>query len=643
MSEPKTLDHIFITKRLHRSDDLHTKPKTKCSVNKKVLLLSHRNTSIPILTYVIIMILLYSYLWSHVHGVVQIEKMDTNGLMFKKMGYVYTYEQSWKIITMIPEEKFTSEQKFIKTRINDIKMLQNSVGSENKNILIVMEEFERLNDVIKEINTIVTEERPKRQKRALFPFGGTLVEWILGNPDKYTVQEMLSQIENNKLKNNITDYFVRNQTIYMGKLIEAIENKNLRVNAEIVKLIDSIKYLASNFSELVLREEQTTELNTLTQHLTLVIIRYMNYQNKLLDHILSRDLVHIDPELIPLNFLKNTIDSIEKSLKIDQMLPWSVLEKPQILEWYRSIPMRTSVVNKNVILEFIIPIVSRSRKEIFESIPTPVPRDNLLMYIHPTAPYIITNEIRNEIGYLDQSDLDKCWQLSDTNFVCAGTFPIYNKQNQYMYCELALLLKTEDDINNCIIKTIPQRDLFIKIKNSDQFYFVFINKTHATKTCGEKVNDIVLEGTGLITINESCNIMNSKFRIASQSIDILYKQNEYISSNFKINVAKKQTENKYIINDSDLNNINAEFEILKEKLKTEEIMHSYHIKHANTNSIGQKIQTGISYSTAIIAICAIAILYYLYRNGVFKNRYTNVISFTAPRPANEEQPLVEIH
>lgn len=56
------------------------------------------------------------------------------------------------------------------------------------------------------------------------------------------------------------------------------------------------------------------EINALTQALTLVIIRYLNYQNKLLDHILSKNLIHIDPELIPLNDLKDILRDVEKQI-----------------------------------------------------------------------------------------------------------------------------------------------------------------------------------------------------------------------------------------------------------------------------------------------------------------------------------------
>lgn len=453
-----------------------------------------------------------------IDAIVTVEKIETNGLMFKTMGNVYSYEQSWKIVTVISEEKFKEEQIFIESRINDLKKLNDK--NTNKNVNFVLEEFERLNNVIKEINSIVLDEKPTRIKRAIVPFGGTLVEWILGNPDEYTLKEIIKQIEENRQNNIQTDLIIKNQTIYMQKLIEAIEEKNSLVNTEIEKLVHSIQFLTS----IAIKEERNGEINALTQALTLVIIRYLNYQNKLLTHILSRDLIRIDPELIPISFLRTILEEIQGKIKNEFMLPWNLWENGKAVEWYKTIPMKTSIVDKNVVLEFIIPVISRIKKELYEVISTPVLRENTLVYIHPTTPYIITNEIKNEIGYLEQSDLDKCWRLMGKDYICTNNFPIYNAQNKYVYCELAILLKSNSELNNCIVKTIPKKDLFIKIKDSDQYYFVLLNKTHATQNCNGKNENIELEGTGILTINESCSIFNANFRIASQSISVLNKK-----------------------------------------------------------------------------------------------------------------------
>lgn len=121
-------------------------------------------------------------------------------------------------------------------------------------------------------------------------------------------------------------------------------------------------------------------------------MRYVNYQNKILEHVLANNVIHIDPELVPVSFLESVILEVEKSLRNEQMLPWNLIAKDKKLEWYKSIPMKTFVVSKNIIIEFSIPIISRNKRELYELIPAPMIKDEYLLFIQPASPFIITNE-----------------------------------------------------------------------------------------------------------------------------------------------------------------------------------------------------------------------------------------------------------
>lgn len=125
---------------------------------------------------------------------------------------------------------------------------------------------------------------------------------------------------------------------------------------KITNLVEYLKILAANLTTNIINKENENEINVITQALTLVIMRHISYQNKLLDHILSRNMVHIDPELIPLSSLKLILGEIEKNMKIDHMLPWSLIEKEKMIKWYQTIPMKTYIFEENIVIEFIIHI-----------------------------------------------------------------------------------------------------------------------------------------------------------------------------------------------------------------------------------------------------------------------------------------------
>lgn len=572
-----------------------------------------------------IAITLFCLAWTTTNGIVVVEKIQSNGLMFRNMGHVYAYKKNWKIVTVITKNKFLKEEKFIQTRIEELENLK--LKYKNKNIDMVLNEFKRLAEIINEINTIVMGEQPERNKRSVIPIGGTFVQWLLGNPDEETLLQIFQQIDELRKHNEFTDSITKNNTIYMGKLIDAIEKRNIQANDQINSIIENLSILASNNSAFTNTVLNNDEINMLTQSLTLVIIRYWHYQNKLLDHILSNNLVYIDPELIPLGFLRKTLEKIEENIGNDYMLPWNLLEKRKMVEWYKTIPMKTSIINQNIVIEFIVPVIARNKKLLYEVIPTPFPKNESLVYIEPNAPYIITDEKQTEIGYLDQNEIDKCWKVGEREHVCAGDFPVYIKQTKFIYCELAILLHSEDEENNCIIKTIPKKDIFMKIKNSNQYYFVMINPTNATKICDGKSENIHLEDTGLLTINDSCSILNTKFEITSQSINVLNRKNEYVSSSFIPYKSNEKKINKYIMNKKDLGDINKEFETIKNQIKYDEILQEHNKrKNQYMQFLPTHIQNGINLSTTTLVIVIFIILIYYYKKGYIK-KDINVITY----------------
>lgn len=100
----------------------------------------------PTMVMSMVTLVIWCLAWTQTNGSVVVENIHSNGLMFREMGYVYAYEESWKIMTVITREKFEKEEKFIKDRIRELKNLQDVY--QNKNIGMVLNEFERLASVI---------------------------------------------------------------------------------------------------------------------------------------------------------------------------------------------------------------------------------------------------------------------------------------------------------------------------------------------------------------------------------------------------------------------------------------------------------------------------------------------------------------
>lgn len=137
-----------------------------------------------------------------------------------------------------------------------------------------------------------------------------------------------------------------------------------------------------------------------------------------------------------------------------------------------------------------------------------------------------------------------------------------------------------------------------------------------------------MEGTGLLTINESCSIFNANFRIASQSVSVLNRKNEYLASSFVPIRSNSDKINKYIIDKSDLTDINKKFEAIKEKLKYEEIVQEYKIAEKRNRFIfTEKIHTGLNISTTILILIIVLFCIYFYKKNLVGKPQKEEIEF----------------
>lgn len=539
-------------------------------------------------------------------GVIRNDPITSNGLIFKPVADVYKFKEMRNIMTSIPQSYLKLQQGSMATHISDLEELQGKVNK-NENFKVVVNEIKKLANSLEEINDMLTGSakisvKLARRRRAILPFVGSFIEWAFGNPDDTTKKEILEMMHKLSSNQETTDRVVLNHSIFIRSLTESIKAKNRMVDEEIANIIKNLNSTLSRFRSTANEIERQNELNIYTQVLTLHIVRHKSYQDKLLMHILSNTPIHIDPEIIPLSYLSPIIEEIEKSLGNEQMLPFNLIPNRTTIDWYKYIPMRTSIVEKNIVFEFFIPVVTRAKKQLLEVISAPFPKEEHLIYIQPQSKYILTNDINTEIAYLTQSNIDGCWKLNgDKEFVCPSSFPIFNMLPQDNYCELTILLKTQHSSHNCVFKVLPKKDLFIKIQNSDQYYYVVNKEMNFTTKCGE-INDVIsLKGTGFITINDSCSIYNQFLRIESQSTIGLYKNMNYVQNTFTPIINKTPDKYKFIINDKELNDLSKEFEKIKEKLKYEENFDNLSIAEnwAKYQETAQ-IQSGINISTSII-------------------------------------------
>lgn len=509
---------------------------------------------------------------SSAFAIIDINPIQTNGLLFEEEGNVYIVEEIWKVFTKMPIKEYLMEPIKLQARIDQLKLIQEMLKEKNdiENIDMLIDEIQKLINSIEQLNSVLNIKRDKRD--AFFPLIGKGIELFFGNPDEEAMNEVIFKLNDLERSNLNTQMLLSNNTMLTIKLIENMEARYNHTQTQFETLVSEIE---KNMLK-VDSEARSKEIIINTQILILAVIRYNALQNKIIKYLTSNDVLYVDPELFPVSSLGPILSEIQENIDSTRTLPY--IHKNEKILWYKIIPMKVVVTNEQIIFELTIPIVSRTKKQLYAVFSAPKIENNSLVYIEPQAPFIVTNEIKNEIGYVSQSEIDSCIKIREDHLLCTTSFAIYNRHTNNNYCELITLLNANETSHNCAIKTVPKRNMIFKIRNTNQYYFVAVENILAKAQCGKQVNNIVLNETGIITVSNGCILYNQNFRISSKSTNTITRTVHFQASQFLPIKSDNKDQYKIVTSNEELKALNKDYEIIKEKAKNIEIIEKIEVE-----------------------------------------------------------------
>lgn len=447
---------------------------------------------------------------------VHMQLVNTSGLLYNHLGDVYAYEKTWRILTNVDREDYEREFEEMRARSKWVKDWQEKYADK---VFMggVSYQLNTLIDAISGKNDLMFNRRtpPLRKKRAILPFIGSSIEWLFGNPDEDSMDEVIRLIKENKKEIRALSHHVANQTVITGKLADIIQSHFRAVGLRINEILASINVAIAEHHEVYTIQNN---IDAITQTLTLAIIRVKSYQDKLLHHLLADEVTYVDPELVDWHYLNGIFETIESKLETGQMLPWKALPSAnERLAGYKFVSMRTFAHKDNYVLEIYVPIISKVKKDLYEVIATPFMNGERMLYVSPESQYIITDKAKTEISFLNALDREDCWNLAHNVSVCPGSLPVYNRAPENNFCELALLIRQVNGTSLCLYHEMKPRNILVRIKDRDQYYFSFPHATHIYARCKGIRSEMTMVNTGMISITDGCMLINRDFTIKAQS------------------------------------------------------------------------------------------------------------------------------
>lgn len=461
---------------------------------------------------------------------VVVDRVNTNGMILMKIADALPYSKSLNLVIATPIKAYVEQQSFIEECIVNLENLRDN--SKHKiNIDSVIYEFKYLSNIIRDMNHMIRgNSNRKKRSRAMLPGVGEFFESFIGTASEKTIDKIYEILRQEGEKRIQIVGMLESQSNSTIKMIELIQNRYLESDKRIREIVDKLNEIIENDENEADQIMEKMQIDNLIQLLTLIILRYHSFQSKMFNHVIQQKASNYDPEIVPFKLLHEMIrnSNVSKEEYADIMY-WKNMSESELYKNIKYIPMKISTMGDCIVTEINIPLLPRDKKELFQAIPAPTKMKNVFMFIKPEAPYFITNDKRDEIGYLSENDFKKCWYNVEGKLICPQNFAIYKKprQNSNNFCELALLSNHVHDTYKCAVHTIPPRDLFIKMNEENQYYYSLFENDTVRAICNKNSTILELFDSGILTINDGCYIDNGYMQIMGQSIVNVKKDNTY--------------------------------------------------------------------------------------------------------------------
>lgn len=379
-------------------------------------------------------------------------------------------------------------------------------------LLMIHNQLIDLKDRLDEINNY-HKPRTQRSKRGLINGISYPVKWLFGIPDADDATFYQKSIESLINDQKQTHVLMQSQIRVISDTIKNINQTMITLDTVESKLNANVvlfnKYMKDS-SKIV--NTHTIQIE-LVHHL--LLIKQINelLEQQIDQYLNSMTLARhgiVDYNIIPPQTL---LDELQSSSKYELPLEpiWSNLEY-----FYKMIKPKSLLTDNKLVIIIRIPIVHPETFDIQKIFPLPTQyatNPQVLSFIKNDFDFLIISRTRTR--YLLLKSLQNCEEYKVGEFLCTDTTIMQDGlQNT---CETALFdLTTQVIPKICQVVTLYANTEIWQSVSSYQWLFILTEPTMCSIVCKESSESILLDKTGILSLNETCKAHSNRYTLQPQ-------------------------------------------------------------------------------------------------------------------------------
>lgn len=434
------------------------------------------------------------------------------GIMFMEIAKVNTAYLNWNVCYYYNLDEYFTLRDKLGNCINKMQQVCDEIEEKTLCKTLLEQLSAHSASMTKNEEMIESFEHFNRKKRALFEIIGKIYNaafGLLDADDGRRYNHQIQQIQNKTLTNK--DLIKQHTTILEANI--HLHNETFHtLRIAIGNLTTEIKKLDSSQNNITKDIQYQTYFNTLATISTLIIDQQEKASKSIMT-VLQNTLKGTIIDLVPLDKLEEDLRDIEMYLREDERLPVH-LDSENLNHIFRIITAKANLVDRNMILQISVPILTTDSFQLIKTIPIPTKSGTITFVIQPTYPYFLLDIEHMRYIPMEEDELNNCKVRVGTQLICSPYSPIYKEWKEV--CEMSLIYKQhiEDLTKICNIKVIPNANYVVPINRKNEYYCSIRNDIHVNNICGKtKQTTEYITQSGILKVHDECVVRTEKFDI----------------------------------------------------------------------------------------------------------------------------------
>ncbi|KAL4084075.1 hypothetical protein QTP88_029391 [Uroleucon formosanum] len=344
-----------------------------------------------------------------------------------------------------------------------------------------------------------------RVRRGLFNAVGRVSKVLFGVCSDENAEFLNSKIS--ELSNARTDTLnileaqtriVRATVTDINSTLTAISKERKNMGDLVTHLSEKLGKSLSALSELDAREmlsEQVTGISLLLTQQAFGIQKLLHIVNSTIHG-------QAHPSLMTHQQYVEHLREIQLTLPIGSNLPFP-LEKFSITKFIQVTQVSILLANNTLIFIQKIPLINSNSYKSYRLIPFPVRQQGQTYSIFTSVPSILALSSNREYFIpLTESQLRNCKRI-DTSLYCSQIMCMYSSTNTI--CGVNSLLGLKENSSVCKVQYVKiTNSIFSRLESTNTWLYVSVSENVAIKCDNEDPHNIILNGTGQLTLNPQC-------------------------------------------------------------------------------------------------------------------------------------------